>query len=163
MVALNSCAFPSLDFPNRTVVTAREIAARLCVTTQHVQNLIEAGVLDEEQARFGTKSRKMAKVPIASYRAFIGQRMSRAVDFDPPPPLKYASLDFTSAAAVTCIDVATKLGCSDAHVVNLIADGELCALDMRGPNSKRGTWRVPIEAYRHFMNLRMGRTLPATR
>lgn len=158
MVALNSCVFRSLDFPNRVSVTAREIAERLRVSAKHVVHLIEAGLLIEEPSRLGTGSRSLARVEVSSYRQFIIRRTIRDGDFVPADPLPYASLDFSSDRPLTRADVASKLSMDERHVLAFIETRELNAIDLRGPNSPRGTWRIPIEAYRHFMRSRIRST-----
>lgn len=47
------------------------------------------------------------------------------------------------------------MGVTIRHLVDLIEEGKLRALDFRGAGSKRGTWRIAIEDYRDFVRSSM--------
>lgn len=63
-----------------------------------------------------------------------------------------AELDFpNTTSALSVRDVAEKLGCDYNHIINLIEDGTLGALDIRGRGAQRACYRVPVECYRKFV------------
>lgn len=67
----------------------------------------------------------------------------------------FASLDFEGYTILTVDQVAAKIGKSSKHILNLIEEGELCALDLKGKLATRRDCRIPLEAYRAFVLSRM--------
>lgn len=65
------------------------------------------------------------------------------------------SFDFTGRTSLTLQEIADKLACTSEHVIHLIEDGSLPAIDIKGPGAKRNLWRVPVESYRQFIASRM--------
>ncbi|QYM80262.1 hypothetical protein K0B96_06515 [Horticoccus luteus] len=81
----------------------------------------------------------------------------------------FASLDFPGRVSLRVEEVAVKLGITPQHVIDLIVEGKINALDVRGLGSSRATYRIPIESYRDFVvravtdataRLRLMRDLP---
>lgn len=50
--------------------------------------------------------------------------------------------------------LAKQLGTSPDRVVDLIHSGELLAIDIRGPGSRRATWRISRESIDDFVRRR---------
>jgi hypothetical protein len=82
----------------------------------------------------------------------------------------FPSLDFPGRVWMRVDEVAEKFGVTAPHVINLIIEGKLLALDHRGAGSARATYRIPIEAYRDYVvramttpidRMRLLRDLPA--
>lgn len=71
--------FPSLDFPGRTTVLVREIAARLGVSEKHLFNEIDSGSLVVLDMKATGSSRRCARVPIECYRAYIEKHLTAPV------------------------------------------------------------------------------------
>jgi hypothetical protein len=65
------------------------------------------------------------------------------------------SLDFANRSSLRVDEIAAKLSMSPQHVVNLIEDGTLPAMDLKGSGSTRPMWRVSIDDYRRFIAARM--------
>lgn len=65
------------------------------------------------------------------------------------------SLDFPGRTTLTLQEIAKKLDCTTTHLIHLIEDGSLQAIDIKGAGGVRNTWRVPIENYRQFVAKRM--------
>lgn len=63
----------------------------------------------------------------------------------------FASLDFPGRVNLRIEEVATKLGITTQHVIDLIVEGKLQALDMRGHGATRALYRIPVECYRDFL------------
>ncbi len=63
----------------------------------------------------------------------------------------FASLDFPGRVSLRVDEVALKLGITGQHVIDLIVEGKITALDMRGAGSSRAHYRIPIEAYRDYV------------
>lgn len=63
----------------------------------------------------------------------------------------FASLDFPGRVSLRADEVAHKLGITAQHVIDLIVEGKLVALDHRGIGSTRACYRIPIEAYRDYV------------
>ncbi len=83
----------------------------------------------------------------------------------------FPSLDFPGRVNLGVDEVAKKLGISAQHVIDLIVEGKLRALDMRGKGALRALYRVPVECYRDFIvaslttpaeRMRLLRELPKT-
>ena len=68
--------FPSLDFPGRVTLTAKEIAERLGWDEKHIRDLIAEGVIPGLDGKGKDASRGSYRVPIESYRDFIMARMT---------------------------------------------------------------------------------------
>lgn len=63
----------------------------------------------------------------------------------------FASLDFPGRVSLRVEEVATKLGVTPQHVIDLIVEGKLQALDIRGHGATRALYRIPVECYRDFI------------
>lgn len=63
----------------------------------------------------------------------------------------FASLDFPGRVSLRVEEVAEKLGITSKHVTDLITEGKLQAIDVRGSGAGRACYRVPIEAYRDYI------------
>lgn len=63
----------------------------------------------------------------------------------------FASLDFPGRVSLRADEVARKLGISTKHITDLITEGKLRALDVRGARSTRACYRIPIEGYRDYI------------
>jgi len=64
---------PSLDFPQRTVLTVRECAGALQVTEQQIINLIELGQLRALNVGSG-HSKRCYRIPRGSWLGFLLER-----------------------------------------------------------------------------------------
>jgi len=63
----------------------------------------------------------------------------------------FASLDFPGRVTLKVYEVAAKLGVTEQHVIDLITEGKLGAIDLRGKGASRSLYRIPIEAYRDYV------------
>ncbi len=63
----------------------------------------------------------------------------------------FASLDFPGRVSLRGEEVAEKLGVTPQHIIDLIVEGKLQALDVRGRGAGRACYRIPVEAYRDFI------------
>ncbi len=63
----------------------------------------------------------------------------------------FASLDFPGRVTLRLEEVAAKLGITAQHVIDLIIEGKLQAVDVRGAGASRATYRIPIECYRDWI------------
>lgn len=63
----------------------------------------------------------------------------------------FASLDFPGRVSLRIEEVAEKLGVTTQHIIDLIVEGKLQAVDLRGHGATRACYRVPVEAYRDFI------------
>ncbi len=65
----------------------------------------------------------------------------------------FACLDFPGRHTLYPFEIATRIGCSRRHVMELIAEGHLCAMDIscRNTGTSRQTVRIPIDSYRKFL------------
>ncbi len=74
----------------------------------------------------------------------------------PKPAPHFASLDFPDRHLLYPHELADRLGCCIRHVYDLIAEGQLRALNISGGgnNSDRRSIRVPIECWRQFLSER---------
>ena len=63
----------------------------------------------------------------------------------------FASLDFPGRVSLRVDEVAQKLGITGQHVIDLILEGKLLAIDVRGAGASRACYRIPIEAYRDYV------------
>ncbi len=52
-------------------------------------------------------------------------------------------------------EIALKLGCSVDHLLNECDHGALCGVDIKGAAASRRSIRVPVEAYRRYVLLRL--------
>ena len=80
--------------------------------------------------------------------------MSTQLDFLP-------SLDFPGRTTLMVSEIAERLGYSPKHVVALIADGSIPALNGKSSAAVRPSFRVPIEAYCDFVVTRVNGGLRA--
>ena len=66
------------------------------------------------------------------------------------------SLDFPGRTALYPHECASRLGCTNDHIYDLIEEGLLKAIDISGGNNltNRRCVRVPIEAWRDFLTRR---------
>lgn len=71
----------------------------------------------------------------------------------PAEQLQFAfpSLDFPGRVNLRAEEVAEKLGITSQHVIDLIVEGKLQAIDVRGIGAKRALYRIPVECYRDFI------------
>lgn len=63
----------------------------------------------------------------------------------------FASLDFPGRVSLRVEEVAEKLGTSAQHIIDLIVEGKLQGLDVRGLDASRALYRIPVECYRDFI------------
>lgn len=65
----------------------------------------------------------------------------------------FPTLDFEGRVALTVDECARKLHCTPKHVLDLIDEERLLAIDISGAGNKsrRRTCRVPVEAWRDFL------------
>lgn len=63
----------------------------------------------------------------------------------------FGSLDFPGRTNLTIAEVASRLGVSDRHVVNLIESGQLNALNLGHKGKGRAWYRIPAESWRAFV------------
>ena len=78
-----------------------------------------------------------------------------------PIGFPFVSLDFPGRTNLSLDEIATRLGCSVAHLLNECENGALCGLDLKGAKATRRFVRVPIEGYRAYVITRM--TVPFRR
>ncbi len=65
---------------------------------------------------------------------------------------EFPSLDFPGRTALYVFEVAQRLGISERHVIDLIEEGKLRALNIAGQNlTDRRFYRIPAEAYRDYV------------
>lgn len=67
----------------------------------------------------------------------------------------FASLDFPGRTVLTVAEIAERLNFTVQHILDLIAEGELTAINGAGKGASRSSMRVPIEAYRNFVVVRI--------
>ena len=70
----------------------------------------------------------------------------------PPQQLTFASLLFPGRTVLYVGEVAAKLQVTEQHVLDLIDEGQLRAINIGGGTRK--FWRIPIEAYHDFLKAR---------
>ena len=70
-------------------------------------------------------------------------------------PFPFPALDFPGRSVVTVDEVAQKLKYHRRHIVHLIEDGTLPALDGKREGKSQMSVRIPIEVYRAFVIHRM--------
>ena len=63
----------------------------------------------------------------------------------------FASLDFPGRSTLYLWEIADRLGCTVAHLLNKVDEGALDVLDLASADSSRRAVRVPIESYRAFV------------
>ena len=63
----------------------------------------------------------------------------------------FASLDFPGRTTLRVEEIAEKLGVTTQHILDLIDEKRLTAMDVRGEGATRATYRVPVEAYRNYV------------
>jgi len=65
----------------------------------------------------------------------------------------FASLDFPGCTLLRAQQVSEKLGVTVQHVLDLIEEGKLLALNLSGADNKSGRRciRIPIESYRNYV------------
>jgi fibrillarin-like rRNA methylase len=70
-----------------------------------------------------------------------------------PEQLDFPSLKFPPGRTVLYLfEVAEKLGITEQHVADLIAEGKLQAINIAGKNcTARQFYRVPVEAYEAYI------------
>lgn len=98
---------PSLDFPGRQTLLAREIGERLGYTERHIFTLIDDGSLVVLDGSAKGASRRSARIPIECYRAFILKRLTGTADLRdvllrtlPKPTLRDLRRDIDGLLAV---------------------------------------------------------------
>jgi hypothetical protein len=67
----------------------------------------------------------------------------------------FASLDFPGRTTLMASEIAERLGYTTKHILDLIDEDVIRALDGSGKNASRAAMRVPIEEYRNFVIARM--------
>lgn len=67
----------------------------------------------------------------------------------------FTSLDFPGRVTLMVDEIAERLGVTAQHLLDLIEEGELVAIDLAGKAALRRTVRVPVESYRNFIVARM--------
>lgn len=67
----------------------------------------------------------------------------------------FASLDFEGFTVLTVDQIALKLRYTSQHILNLVEQGELVAIDGKSKGVTRRECRIPLEAYRNFVFARM--------
>lgn len=67
----------------------------------------------------------------------------------------FDSLDFNGFTILTVGQIATKLRYTIQHILNLIEQGELVAIEGKSKGATRRECRIPLEAYRNFVFARM--------
>ena len=67
----------------------------------------------------------------------------------------FASLDFEGHTILTVDMIAAKLAFTSQHILNLVDDGSLVALDAKGAKATRRSCRIPLENYRAFIMARL--------
>ena len=65
--------------------------------------------------------------------------------------LPFACLDFPGRSTVTAGEIALKLGVTTRHILHLIEDGTIHALDLPRHSGSRSLLRVPVDEYRAFV------------
>ena len=75
----------------------------------------------------------------------------------------FASLDFEGFTTLTVDQIAAKLRFTTQHILNLVEQGELVAVDGKGRDVSRRSCRVPLENYRAFILARLTGPAPQTR
>ena len=64
----------------------------------------------------------------------------------------FPSLKFEGRTVLYVFEVAHKLGITEQHVIDLIEEGKIRALNIAGKNSiGRRYYRIPIEAYEDYI------------
>ena len=134
-----------------------EIARKLAVTVDHVVNLVDDDSFAGSIVKRVGPSRRSIRVPVESYRSFILKRSSRQAPPAYQTSVAFPSLDFPVDKAINAEAISKRLMLSIDQVRDVIEDGSLHAIDVKAAASKRHVFRVPIEAYRHFINVRTGR------
>lgn len=78
------------------------------------------------------------------------------------PEFPFASLDFPGRTTLLPREVAQRIGISEQHLLDLIDEGALQALNIAGfhgipenSSAARRYWRIPVEYYRDFILSRM--------
>lgn len=145
---------PSLDFPGRVTLTVQEIARRLSCSVGHIKNLIGDGTLHKvKSAARATQLRP--RVAIEDYRTFLLKRCTSKQPVFSAAEVPWPSMDFPATRALSPEEIAKTTGCSRAQIQNLIRDAELAAFDLKRARSSSTYFRIPVEAYRQFINQRI--------
>lgn len=75
----------------------------------------------------------------------------------------FASLDFEGFTILTVDQIAQKLRYTPKHILNLVEQGELVAVDGKSKGVTRRDCRIPIENYRAFIVARLTGPTPQMR
>lgn len=67
----------------------------------------------------------------------------------------FTSLDFPGRVTLMVDEIAERLGVTAQHILDLVEEGELVAVDLAGKGASRRTVRIPVESYRTFIVQRM--------
>ena len=67
----------------------------------------------------------------------------------------FASLDFEGFTVLTVDQIAVKLNYTSQHILNLVEQGDLHALDGKSVGVTRRNCRIPLEEYRAWVLKRM--------
>jgi hypothetical protein len=141
---------PSLAFAGRSTLSIQEIANRLACTVQHLLNLVESGCIVRQRARMRV-ALATKRLAAEDYRRFLaGRCTARKPDFA-PATVPWASLEFDGPVAVTVDQIGQKFQYTGTHISRHIEEGGLVAYDIRGKDSARRFYRVPVESYRRWV------------
>lgn len=67
----------------------------------------------------------------------------------------FASLDFPGRSSLYLWEISERLGCTVAHLLNLVDSGDFVGIDVASTSSSRRSMRVPVECYRNFILKRL--------
>jgi hypothetical protein len=77
--------------------------------------------------------------------------------------LPFASLDFEGHPVLTVDQIAAKLNFTAQHILNLVDQGDLVAIDGRRSTATRRCCRIPAESYCAFVMARLTSLSPETK
>lgn len=63
----------------------------------------------------------------------------------------FPTLDFAGRQTITPDEIGAKLGVTTRHVLDLIEEGRISAIDLAGKGASRRFCKIPIESYRDFI------------
>lgn len=144
----------SLDFPGRTTLGLQEIAARLACTPAHILHLVRSGEIIKGKAKVKA-SILTRRVSVDGYRKFLLKRCTSRRPAFTPAEIPWPSCDFTGTRALTVEEIGQRWQYTATHVTGWIEEDSMAAFDLRGARSERSCYRIPVEAYRHFINARI--------
>lgn len=75
--------------------------------------------------------------------------------FNAPQQLDFRNLLFDGKRTVLYVsEVAEKIGVTEQHVIDLIEEGQLGAVNVGGTINGRKYWRIPVAEYEKFLKQR---------